>query len=78
MNIAITADDLTKRFDYHPPLTDRTRSAHGSARSVCWEAAEQLLQLTPPSREQSLAITALEEAMMWANAAIARHQPKGT
>jgi len=29
---------------------------------------------TPESREQSLAITALEEAVMWANAAIARRE----
>lgn len=29
---------------------------------------------TPKSREQSLAITKVEEAMFWANAAIARNQ----
>jgi hypothetical protein len=29
---------------------------------------------TPPSREQSLALTAIEEAVMWANAAIARNE----
>jgi hypothetical protein len=28
----------------------------------------------PPSRELSLAQTKLEEAVMWANAAIARHE----
>jgi hypothetical protein len=28
----------------------------------------------PPSRELSLAMTHLEQALMWANAAIARHE----
>jgi len=40
---------------------------------VCRNAAEELVDLTGPStREQSLAITHLEEAMFWANAALAR------
>jgi hypothetical protein len=29
---------------------------------------------TPASREQSLALTHLEDAVFWANAAIARHE----
>jgi hypothetical protein len=33
-----------------------------------------ILDLTPESREQSLAITHLEQATMWANAAIARRE----
>ncbi len=36
--------------------------------------AQYVLALTPESREQSLAVTKLEEAMMWANAAIARNE----
>jgi hypothetical protein len=40
---------------------------------VCRNAAEELVDLTGPStREQSLAITHLEEAMFWANAALAQ------
>jgi hypothetical protein len=35
-------------------------------------AADAVLDLVPPGREQSLAFTALEEAMFWANAGIAR------
>ncbi len=37
--------------------------------------AQLVLDLTPRSREQSLALTKIEEAMMWANAAIARNEP---
>ncbi len=35
--------------------------------------AEDILDHTRPSREQSLALTALEEAKFWANQAIALH-----
>ena len=42
-------------------------------RAICLGAGEELVEVTgAPCREQSLAITALEEAMFWANAAIAR------
>ena len=33
-----------------------------------------ILDSTPPSREQSLALTSLEQVWWWANAAIARHE----
>ena len=46
---------------------------HQRVRTVLFSAADEIVELTgPPSREQSLAITKLEEAMFWANAAIAR------
>lgn len=42
-------------------------------RRACRYAAEQLVEATgQPSREQTLAMAKLEEAMYWANAAIAR------
>ena len=37
------------------------------------DLAVQIVATTLPSREQSLALTALEEALMWANKAIAQH-----
>jgi hypothetical protein len=36
--------------------------------------AHLIINLTPSSREQSLALTHLEEAVMFANAAIARNE----
>lgn len=69
----ITSDELSRRFNHHPPKDDETAERHGEVRSVLFNAAEALVTLTGPStREQSLAITKLEEAMFWANAAIAR------
>lgn len=63
--------DLAHRFQFHPADQDRG-ARHDGVRGACLEAAIRIDDLTVPCREQSLAITALEEAMMWANAAIAR------
>jgi hypothetical protein len=69
----ITDGQLAHRFAYHPPTTTAAISRHVGVRSACLGAAKELVELTgPPTREQSLAITKLEEAMFWANAAIAR------
>lgn len=70
--MAITDKDLDNRFDYHAP-DDAKRRAHEEVRIQLRRTAGLVVHLTPESREQSLAITHLEEAMMWANAAIARH-----
>jgi hypothetical protein len=69
----ITEDELTRRFNYHPPNTSNKVERHEEARSICRDAANDLVILTgAPSREQSLMVTHLEEAMFWANAALAR------
>ena len=69
----ITTDELEHRFKYHPPNTEEKVERHQKVRSVLFSAADEIVELTgPPSREQSTAITKLEEAMFWANAAIAR------
>ena len=64
-------DDLKTRFTYHPP-TQVTGPQFGGIRSRLLEVAEYIIAHTPNSREQSLSITMLEQAMFWANAAIAR------
>jgi hypothetical protein len=69
----ITDDDLERRFNYHPPNTEEKVDRHQRVRAACLKAAGEVVDATgPQSREQSLAITKLEEAMYWANAAIAR------
>jgi hypothetical protein len=64
--------DLEHRFAYHAP-TDTKAMMHGEIRHLCGRLAVMIAERTVVSREQSLAITALEECMMWANAAVARH-----
>jgi hypothetical protein len=69
----ITQDELKRRFAYHPPQDDAKREAHEAVRDTCREAANHIIELTgPPCPEQTLAIRKMEEAMFWANAALAR------
>ena len=69
----ISTDELERRFNYHAPNTPGKVERHQRVRTVLFSAADEIVELTgPPSREQSTAITKLEEAMFWANAAIAR------
>ena len=66
--------DLEQRFTYHPP--DPSKGQPGRYDSIREEGlalAEHINLTCPESREKSLAITNLEQAVMWANAAIARH-----
>jgi hypothetical protein len=70
---SISHDDLAHRFQFHPADSNNKKEAHERVRSVLLEAADTIVELTgAASREQSTAVTKLEEAMMWANAAIAR------
>lgn len=72
-------EDIDHRFDYHRPDAERVIS-HESVRGKCRDLAHDLDTILPPGREKSLALTKLEEVLMWSNAAIARTapQPVGT
>lgn len=70
---SISRDELAHRFQFHPADSDNKRQAHEGVRNACLQAADTIVELTgAPSREQSTAITKFEEAMFWANAALAR------
>jgi hypothetical protein len=60
-------------FLYHPPKEDQT-DRYVFLRGMARELASAIVSNTPESREQSLALTKLEEVVMWANAAIARNE----
>lgn len=64
--------ELAHRFAYHPPASDGAAAAHATVRDECGNLAGLIDELVPDGREKALAVTKLEEAMMWANAAIAR------
>lgn len=67
------AERLDRDFTYHetkPGQLPRYRAIRSRARELAYMVAAY----TPPSREQSLALTKLEEAVMWANAGIARNE----
>ncbi len=69
----ITPEELATRFTYHPPRTGQPET-YEAIRDAAKAFATYLVALTPESREQSLAVTAIEEAVFWANAAIARRE----
>ena len=68
------SDDKLKQietsFTYHSPKGDQP-NRYVILRDTAKELALLILNNVPPSREQSLAITKLEEAIMWANKGIA-------
>jgi len=65
-------EDLKNRFTYHPPK-DGQPALYEQIREEAHVYALLIQQECPASREKSLALTKLEEAVFWANAAIARH-----
>lgn len=66
--------DVQNRFTYHPPKGDQAQRYSG-IRDRFRELAEKIVLETPVSREQATALTLLDQAMMMANAAIARNEP---
>lgn len=67
------ANELNKRFTYHAPKNNQPDKYEQIRNNAKW-LAELLNTLCPDSREKSLAFTALEEAVFWANASIARNE----
>lgn len=63
--------DIENRFSYHPASTPERIKAHEEVRGLLRVAAHMLDGLVPNGRHKALAMTALEETMHWANAAIA-------
>lgn len=66
--------ELANRFAYHRPKNDLVVQRHQVIREAAQAFAETVNSNCPEGREQSLAVTHIEDAMMWANAAIARNQ----
>ena len=66
-------DRLDNDFTYHAPGGDQVER-YGALRAKGKELALHIVENTPESREQSLALTKVEEAIFFANAAIARNE----
>jgi len=61
------------RFTYHAPKQGQSEK-YEEIRSRIKKMAEMIDHLCPDCREKALAFTKLEEAVFWANAAIARRE----
>lgn len=64
---------IEKAFTYHAPKEGQNLK-YGMIRKDAKSLAYLIDELAPSSREKALALTKLEEAVMWANAAIARNE----
>jgi hypothetical protein len=69
---AESTNDIENRFGYHKPDAAKIRE-HELVRDQLKTLAHYWDGNLPAGREKSLAVTKLEEAMFWANAAIARN-----
>lgn len=64
---------VQSNFAYHPPKPGQDEK-YVSLRYKGQRLAEDMHAFCPPSRERNIALNRLEEAMMWANASIARNE----
>lgn len=64
--------DITNRFTFHPS-TPTTASKYEAMRAKALELAAWMDENAPESRELSLALTNLDQAVMWFNASVARN-----
>lgn len=66
-------DELEVRFTYHSPKEGQPER-YVAIRDAAKSLAILIMASTPVSREQSLALTKLDEVVFWSNAAIARRE----
>lgn len=71
------SEEMRKRIEntytHHPPFGDQ-QERYEVIRAKAKELALVIVECTPPSREQSIALTELESVIYNANAAIARNE----
>lgn len=67
----VTYEGIDHRFDHHAPKRPETGDAHATVRLLAKAYAKAVSDILPPGRETSLFLTATQESLMWANAAVA-------
>ena len=68
---------IETNFTYHAPSENQV-DRYNVLREKAKELAYAIDERCPSSREKSLAMTNLEQAVMWANASIARQHMHGS
>lgn len=69
----MTPEEISEIFTYHPPKADQP-DRYVAIRDMAHTFGHLIQNACPDSREKSLAITSLQQTVMWANAAIAIHE----
>lgn len=70
----VSNDEVSERFAHHAPSSDHIIEAHQTVRETFTQVAVLLNDNLAEGREKSAALTALQEAAMWANASVAINQ----
>lgn len=65
--------NIENNYTYHAPKEGQPKK-YEAIREKAKELALLIEDVCPTSREKSLAFTNIEQAVMWANAAIARNE----
>lgn len=71
-----TTEDVALRFNVHDDIGDDMLEWMAATRQGYAEMAMDIVDTLVPSRAQAMALTKLEEAMFWTNAAAARTEGK--
>lgn len=66
----ITKDNVSDVMNYRPP-TDETKPKFAAVSAAAIAFANAIIDNAPPSPERTLALRAVQESKMWANASIA-------
>jgi glycyl-tRNA synthetase beta subunit len=66
----MTNEQIKEIFTYHKPFGTQ-QDRYEKLRNVARVMAQEINEMCPESREKSLALTNLQQAIMWANASIA-------
>ena len=72
----MTTEQIEDTFTYHKPFGDQPQR-YEALRNMAKMLATLIQGSCPESREKSLAITNLQQAIMWANASIAINETEG-
>lgn len=73
----MTNEEIQNIFTYHAPVGTQT-SRYEGLRHQAQQLAMTIQVFCPDGREKSLALTNVQQAVMWANAAIAINEVKPT
>lgn len=68
------SSEAHRRLGYHPVESDRQRQIYETNRQLFISVYDYVENLGGPSREKSLALTQLQDALMWTNAHVACNQ----
>lgn len=68
----LTSEEVDRIFTHHPPRAGQV-GKYERLRGEAQMLGRTILLLCPESREKSLAVTHLQQVVMWANASIALH-----